>query len=293
MQSSSPDFQVQFTVTIPAIEPQGLQFDPDVDSGADRTELGRGAFGIVYAGHYRGQPVAIKTLHVTTPKVVKSLYEEAAVMFRTASPYTVKLQGICSTPKVTSLVMERMLGGSLFHLLQDETKELPWVLRYRLAYEIAEGIGVLHGQGILHRDLKSLNVLLDEEQHAKITDFGFSKLRGQVTSIAGSSHKQSLGTLVYKSPELMEAESDSDDDDEAKQLISYTPYSDIYAYGMILWEIATRRIPFEGKSQRKIEKRIRKGKQEAIPADCPKEFAELIQACWAKEPGQHGRVQIS
>jgi serine/threonine protein kinase len=258
MFSSAKGIQVQFTVTIPAIEPQALQFDPDLDSGSDRTEIGRGGFGIVYAGRYQNQPVAIKTLHVTTAKVVKSLYEEAAVMFRLASPYTVKLHGICSTPKVTSLVMERLMGGSLFHLLQDESQELPWALRYRLAYEIAEGLWALHSQEILHRDLKSLNVLLDEEKHAKITDFGFSKLRGQVTSMAPSGNKQSLGTLAYKSPELIEADSDSDEEEaSAEKGMPYTPYSDIYAYGMILWEIATRSLPFEGLSQRKIEKRVK------------------------------------
>ncbi len=293
MFSSSKGIQVQFTVTIPAIQPQELQFDPDVESGSDRTEIGRGGFGIVYSGQYQGQAVAIKTLHVTTAKVVKSLYEEAAVMFRLASPYTVKLQGICSTPKVTSLVMERMMGGSLFHLLQDESQELPWELRYRLAYEIAEGLWSLHSQEILHRDLKSLNVLLDEEKHAKITDFGFSKLRGQVTSMAPSGNKQSLGTLAYKSPELMEADSDSDEEEaeaSAKKGMPYTPYSDIYAYGMILWEIATRSLPFEGLSQRKVEKRVKSGKHEKIPADCPPEFAALIKKCWAMKPGQRPRT---
>ncbi|MCE3238488.1 MAG: hypothetical protein K0R24_1469, partial [Gammaproteobacteria bacterium] len=297
MRSSSQGkgIQVQFTVTISAIEPQELQFDPHPKSGANRMLIGRGGFGAVYAGRYQGQPVAIKTLHVTTAKVVKSLYEEAAVMFRLASPYTVKLQGICSDESETSLVMERMMGGSLFHLLQDESQELPWALRYRLAYEIAEGLGVLHAQGIIHRDLKSLNVLLDEAHHAKITDFGFSKLRGQVTSIALSSHKASLGTLAYKSPELMEADSDSDDEAASmampvKKAVPYSSYSDIYAYGMILWELATRCIPFEEMSQRKIEKMIKKGKQLPIPVDCPVEFAALIKACWTMEPGQRPRT---
>ncbi len=76
MYASSKGIQVQFTVTIPAIEPQELQFDPDLQSGSGRTELGREGCGVVYAGHYQNQPVAIKTLHVTTCKVVKSLYAD-------------------------------------------------------------------------------------------------------------------------------------------------------------------------------------------------------------------------
>ena len=294
MFSSPKGIQVQFTVTIPTIEPQELQFDTDPDSGLDRTELGRGGFGIVYAGRYQNQPVAIKKLHVTTAKVVKSLYEEAAVMFRIGSPYTVKLQGICSTPKVTSLVMERMMGGSLFHLLQDESIELPWELRYRIAYEIAQGLWSLHSQEILHRDLKSLNVLLDEEKHAKITDFGFSKLRGQVTCMAPSS-KQSLGTPAYKSPELVAQDlADSDSDEEGAAAVvkktPYTSYSDVYAYGVILWELATRQTPFAGQEPIKVYKKIAKGKHEKIPADCPPEFAALIKKCWAMEPGQRPRT---
>jgi serine/threonine protein kinase len=293
--SQGKGIQVQFTVTIPAIEPQELQFESNPKSGANRMLIGRGGFGAVYAGRYQGKPVAIKTLHVTTIKVVKSLYEEAAVMFRLASPYTVKLQGICSDENETSLVMERMMGGSLFHLLQDESQELPWALRYRLAYEIAEGLWSLHSQEILHRDLKSLNVLLDEKKHAKITDFGFSKLRGQVTSMAPSS-KHSLGTLAYKSPELVAQDlADSDSDEEgtaeaAKKLAPYTPYSDVYAYGVILWEIATRQTPFAGQEPIKVYKKIAKGKHEKIPEDCPPEFAALIKKCWAMKPGQRPRT---
>jgi serine/threonine protein kinase len=232
---------------------------------------------------------------VTTPKVIKALHEEAAVMFRMNSPYTVKLHGVCSDDNETSLVMERMTGGSLFHLLQDESKELPWTLRYRLAYEIAEGLWTLHAQEILHRDLKSLNVLLDGEQHAKVTDFGFSKLRGQVTSVAPSSSKQSLGTPAYKSPEIVEcdlADSDSDEEGAAavKKPVPYTPYSDVYAYGVILWELATRKIPFAGQEPIKVYKKIAKGKHEKIPDDCPPEFAALIKKCWAMQPGQRPRT---
>jgi len=191
--------------------------------------------------------------------------------------------------------MERMMGGSLFHLLQDESIELPWELRYRIAYEIAQGLWSLHSQEILHRDLKSLNVLLDEEKHAKITDFGFSKLRGQVTSMAPSS-KHSLGTPAYKSPELVAqdlADSSSDEEEAAavvKKPAPYTPYSDVYAYGVILWELATRQTPFAGQEPIKVYKKIAKGKHEKIPADCPAEFAALIKKCWAMKPGQRPRT---
>ncbi len=89
-----------------------------------------------------------------------------------------------------------MTSGSLFHLLQNKKQDLPWPLRYWLAYEIAEGLWSLH---VLHRDLKSLNV---GDQHAKLSDFGLSKLRGQITSVAASS-KHSVGTPAYKAPEIV------------------------------------------------------------------------------------------
>ena len=287
----SSAMQINLAISVPRIDPEQLKYDADVKSPSGRKFLGQGGLGVVYAGHWQAQPVAIKTLHATTPSMMSAMQKEAAMMMQVRSDYTVKLLGICQTNDSASLVMQLMPGGSLFKYLH-RGQAIPWIERYRLAYEVAQGLAALHSQEMLHRDLKSMNVLLDAKGHARITDFGFSKLRGQITSVAASKH--SGGTPAYKAPELVLHDmADSDSDEEkgsGSKPIPYSPYSDIYALGVILWELASLKIPFEGKSLSKIQNKIAKGKHEAIPDDCPEDFRALIAACLQMRPGKRPRT---
>ena len=147
--------------------------------------LGEGGFGSVYAGWYNGDPVAIKRLkaQLLTDTAIEELRNEAKIMFQLGleSKYIVPLKKICLEAPHYSLVMELMPKGSLYHLLRNG-QPLPWEIRFQIALDAAWGLKDLHGYSILHRDLKSLNILLDDRLRAKLADFGLAKVKHETSS---------------------------------------------------------------------------------------------------------------
>lgn len=237
--------------------------------------LGDGGYGIVYRGRWKEQDVAVKKLKVQTisQAALKELRKEAEIMFQMGleSPYIVPVKKICLEVPHYSLVMELMPKGSLWQLLKPG-QDLPWPVRYQIALDVSYGLRDLHARSILHRDLKSLNILLDDRLRAKLTDFGLSKIKQETAS--QSTHVK--GTPQWMAPELF--------DDEPKM----TEQSDIYSLGMVLWELASRQMPFAtALNQQVVIGWLMRGKKEQIPTDCPKELKSLIESCWeipAKRP---------
>jgi serine/threonine protein kinase len=232
-------------------------------------ELGKGGCGKVYLGTYRQVEghVAIKELFMNNApaEMVKEFANEASVMEKLRSDYLVQFYGYCLSPKYC-LVMEFMPEGSLFQLLHSK-KPLDWGIRYQISIQMSLGLEYLHDRNILHRDIKSLNVLL-KNGRAKLSDFGQSKIK--VASSSGNS-ANSIGTIRWKAPELFDGE-------------KYTQKSDIYSLGMTFWEIASRQIPFLDKEDNNIVSIIvSRGIREEIPPDCPKKFSSLIFSCWKGE----------
>jgi hypothetical protein len=265
---SMPDFM---TITIPYEE---------ITLGVKR---GEGAFGEVYEGQWHYENVAVKKLHVQrlSDNAVKEFKAEAAIMARFRSDYIVTLKGVCLTPY--AIVMEYMRGGSLFDLLHRDAP-LPWTIRHRLATDIAKGLFFLHQHNpvVIHRDLKTHNVLLTHEFRAKLSDFGLSKVR--VESTRSHTHTpstaKSVGTIPWMAPESLDIEP------------IYSEKSDMYAYGMVLWEIATRKMPYENVANPNIIiNAVLAGRRPQMPeetvnpaAPLPTSYKELIRVCWFQAP---------
>ncbi len=234
-----------------------------------RDKLGSGAYSIVYQGIYNLNQVAIKQLHARhlSTEAIAELKQEATIMGAMRSDYIVSVRGICLEEPHYCLVMELMPKGSLYHLLKNNA-ELPLSVRLRIGLDVISGLYQLHKEAILHRDLKSLNVLLNDQLRAKISDFGLSKVKSEVAS---QSTVRSKGTLIWMSPELCDEKPAS-------------TASDIYAYGMVLWELMVKpyQIPFHGLSPSGIlaAKLNRKEAQEKIPTNCPADVSGLIKSCW-------------
>ena len=236
--------------------------------------LGEGGFGAVYQGLYNGDPVAIKRLKTQnlTDKAVEELRNEAKIMFQLGleSKYIVPLKKICLEAPHYSLVMELMPKGSLYDLLRNN-QPLPWEIRFQIAMDAAWGLKDLHGYHILHRDLKSLNILLDDRLRAKLADFGLAKVKHETSSQSSIAK----GTVLWMAPELF--------DDEPKM----TTASDIYSFGMVLWELVTRALPYAKAPNQMVAARwIEKGKKEDIPGDCPAELKKIIESCWETLPAK-------
>ena len=238
--------------------------------------LGKGGFGVVHRAEWKGTPVAVK--HLRADRISESscekLQSEALLQGALDHPNVVKVIGVCREAAKLCLVMELMVGGSLYNLLRNG-QVLPWSLRFSIAKDIAAGLHCLHGHEpcIVHGDLKSANILLDDRGRARIADFGNARVLSDTEMVAdvGASSAQG-GTVHWAAPELFERGS------------KLTELSDIYAFGMTLWELAARKAPFEdGRGDEAvIAQWIIAGKKETIPQKTPVIFARLISQCWAQ-----------
>jgi serine/threonine protein kinase len=235
-------------------------------------KLGNGGFGEVFLGEWRHTEVAIKKLRMKdmSPETLAAFKNEAGIMARLNSPHTVRLYGITLSPEYT-LVMEYLPKGSLYDVLSTE-KALPWSTRSQIALDMSIGLAFLHTENILHQDLKSLNVLLDNQYRAKLADFGLSKIKLE-SSRTTSVSVQSVGTLPWKAPELLERGP------------KYNAACDMYSLGMTLWELSSGKLPFaDAQDNGQIMAWVLRGLQETIPPETPEDLKATIQACWSLVP---------
>ncbi|MHB9148203.1 MAG: ankyrin repeat-containing serine/threonine-protein kinase [Candidatus Amoebophilus sp.] len=235
-------------------------------------ELGRGGFGIVYKGAYQDKLVAVKQLmnQDLSEALIHNFKQEISMMARLESPYVIKFIGACFQAPHYSLVMDYMPNGDLYHFLQ-KPGQIDWQLRYQIATDIGHGVNYLHSHGIIHGDLKSLNILLDKNYQAKITDFGLAKIKisSSISTLLGG---QKGGSLRWMAPELLTAEEEEE--------TSNTKASDVYSYGMVLWELGARQIPYTNKRDPQVLALKLQNKHEPITPDTPPSMSALIQWCW-------------
>jgi serine/threonine protein kinase len=231
--------------------------------------IGKGSFGTIYLGRWCEQPVAIKALEgQLTPEDWQQFIREVNIMSRLRNRSITQFYGVCLESGRVCLVMEYMPKSSLYDVL-GKTVLNPEQQR-NIALDIARGLHYLHNQGVLHRDLKSANVLIDDTWRAKLTDFGLSKIQSaSIMTINERSH-----AIQWMAPESLTRHP------------VYTEQSDIYSYGVILWEIMTGKRPYEDVTEKEILNRIEQGKREEIPQTIPTVYAEIIRRCWSKNPNE-------
>jgi WD40 repeat protein/DNA-binding SARP family transcriptional activator len=198
-------------------------------------KVGEGAFGSVYRAI---QPqvereVAIKSIHAALanqPDFVRRFEREAQLVARLEHPHIVPLYDYWREPDAAYLIMRFLRGGSLENVLQDGPLELGRATK--IVDQIGAALAAAHHQGVVHRDVKPGNVLLDEEGNAYLSDFGIALETGAPEQTAGTMIR---GSPAYLSPEQIRLE-------------QTTPRSDIYALGVVLYEMLTGEHPFPGTS---------------------------------------------
>jgi serine/threonine protein kinase len=186
--------------------------------------IGHGGYGDVYEGTWYGKIVAIKKLLLKKlpEHLLQDFKKETELMAQFNCPQIVSIFGTCLEEHHYAMVIEYMPKTSLYKVLQDQSETLPWnPTLYTIASDIVKGLAYLHSQKIIHRDLKSLNILLGSDYHAKITDFGLATIKKETSSTTTQSNK-SLGTVRWLAPELL------------KRGAKHTFASDVYAAGMVL-----------------------------------------------------------
>lgn len=244
----------------------------------DRAEkLGSGSFGDVYRGALDGSPVAVKQFREDLAHDARQEFiRETQVMAKLSSPRVVQLFAVCEDEKSSyAIIMEYMPQGDLYALLHNG-QALEWNIRYQIAQDVGYGLKHLHDANIIHRDLKSRNVLLDSNLRAKLSDFGLSKVKTQSrTSVTATQGTAGAGTMAWMAPELF------------KRRARHTPKADVYSLGMVFWELAARQTPFaDASNPALIGQWVTQGETEDIPENCPAKFARVIQSCWTYEPAQ-------
>lgn len=230
-------------------------------------KIGSGSFGQIYLGRWRGQVTVIKSIEGTFSDDDKAHFiREVQIMSQCRDKHITQFYGASLESSRACLLMEHMERGSLYQVLE---KPLPLPLQKQMALEIARGLQYLHSRDILHRDLKSANVLVNADNHAKLSDFGLSKTRA--TSVKTTQRKSEA--VQWLAPECFTRNG------------IYTAQSDIYSYGVILWELMSGKRPYAGISETEVPKHTLQGKRDALTG-IPEPCATLIKQCWSIEPAQ-------
>lgn len=248
-------------------------------------ELGRGAFGVVYSGTYRDQTVAIKTIQGTpTPESLQEFNEEANLLANVPPhPNVVQFIGITRAPNVV-LVTELVDGGGLDSRLKKKEIPVGWNDIFRWALGIAAGIEHLHRNGILHRDLAARNVLVDSTGIAKVTDFGLSVriCSAQGPDLSFQQRASFRGPWKSMPPESL-----------AQNVFSYK--SDTWAYGVTLWEIISRRAPFEYMDINQVKQGVLDPQRRLrLPFSnrWPSYITDIMAACWRTQPKDRPNMDV-
>lgn len=235
--------------------------------------LGSGGFSKVYAA------VRVSTRQVCAIKVLKyknlkgdkfTLYErEIKILAKCQHPFIMGFVGFTAEPPY-AICTEYIRNGSLWHILRDRhSKPLTGTQKTLIALGIAQGVMRLHQLNIIHRDLKSLNVLLDKYMLPKVCDFGLSRFSNDESA---EFFTVRVGTCQWMAPELVVG-------------VPYNEKVDVYSYGMILWELLTGKAPFMGWNEIELARAVvHEGKRPDIPAKTPEKLASLITACWSADP---------
>ncbi len=237
-------------------------------------ELGRGGMGVVYRAEdlKLKRTVALKFLPphaVADPTEKERFAREAQAAAALNHPNIATVFEIDDGDEHPYIAMEYVRGKSLKDLLIEGPMKIGRALD--IAAQIAEGLHAAHEKGVVHRDMKNANVMVTERDHVKIMDFGLAKLKG-----ASLLTKQgtTLGTVSYMSPEQARGE-------------SVDHRTDIWSFGVVLYEMLTGRSPFAGEFEQAIIYNILNNEPEpltAVRSGMPMELERIVNKCLAKEP---------
>jgi serine/threonine protein kinase/photosystem II stability/assembly factor-like uncharacterized protein len=244
------------------------------------SKIGEGGMGIVYRAHDEmlSRDVAIKLLAKESLDMLgrDHLLAEARTASSLSHPNICTIHEVRKTGDEYYVVMELIEGRSLRDLIAAEGLPNETVLRY--GFQIADALAHAHDRSVVHRDLKSSNVMITPEGRVKVLDFGLamSLRKEQLDDVTRSlvdlgSGSELVGTLSYMAPEILRGESGS-------------YQSDIWAVGVLLFEAAAGHLPFHGRTGLELGSAILHGQAAALPSQVPPGFTSVVQRCLTKEP---------
>ncbi|KAI3970520.1 hypothetical protein MKX01_024167 [Papaver californicum] len=259
-----------------------------------KTVIARGTFGTVHRGIYDGLDVAVKLLdwgeegHRTEAEIASlrtAFTQEVVVWHKLDHPNVTKFIGatmgnsglsiqsdsgfIGMPSNICCVVVEYLPGGALkSYLIKNRRKKLPFKVVVQLALDLARGLSYLHSKKIVHRDVKTENMLLDKQRTVKIADFGVARIEAQ------NPHDMTgeTGTLGYMAPEVLNGN-------------PYNRKCDVYSFGICLWEIYCCDMPYPDLSFSEVTSAVvRQNLRPEVPRCCPSALSNVMKKCWDANP---------
>eukprot|EP01132_Coremiostelium_polycephalum_P003169 gene3169-3968_t len=237
-------------------------------------KVGEGAFSEVWEGWWKGIHVAIKKLKIIgdEEQFRERFIREVQNLKNANHQNIVMFMGACYRP--ACIITEFMSGGSLYNVLHNPSlpkKKYSFPLLLKMATDIALGLLHLHSKSIVHRDLTSQNILLDELGNLKVSDFGLSREKpreGSMTMTNGG-----ICNPRWRPPEI------------TKNLGHYSEKVDVYCFSLVVWELLTGEIPFSDLDGSQASAQVAyAGLRPPFPDHCDPELKKLLIQCWETEP---------
>ncbi|XP_072970936.1 serine/threonine-protein kinase CTR1-like isoform X2 [Typha angustifolia] len=239
-----------------------------------KEKIGAGSFGTVHRADWNGSDVAVKILMELDfhPECLKEFLREVAIMKSLRHPNIVLLMGAVTQPPSLSIVTEYLSRGSLYRLLHRHgaRENLDEKRCLNMAFDVAKGMNYLHKRNppIVHRDLKSPNLLVDKKYTVKVCDFGLSRLKANTFL----SSKTAAGTPEWMAPEVLRDELSNEK-------------SDVYSFGVILWELMTLQQPWGNLNPAQVVAAVGFNRRRLdIPSELNPQVSAIIESCWDNEP---------
>ncbi|XP_044465097.1 serine/threonine-protein kinase STY13-like isoform X2 [Mangifera indica] len=271
-----------------------LEWEIDPSKLIIKGAIARGTFGTVHRGVYDGQDVAVKLLdwgeegHRTEAEIASlraAFTQEVAVWHKLDHPNVNKFIGATMgtselniqtenghmgmPSNVCCVVVEYCPGGALkSYLIKNRRRKLAFKVVIQLALDLARGLSYLHSKKIVHRDVKTENMLLDKTRTVKIADFGVARLEASnPRDMTGET-----GTLGYMAPEVLNGS-------------PYNRKCDVYSFGICLWETYCCDMPYPDLSFSEVTSAVvRQNLRPEIPRCCPSSLANIMKRCWDANP---------
>ena len=231
--------------------------------------IGHGKFAEVYKAVWLGTEVAVKKLMPSdiNDEFVDSFEKEVLLMRALRAPNILQFLGIVFEPPNICIITEFMPLGSLYSVLHNSEFEIKWDTILNVLLDITRGMVYLHScePAVLHRDLKSNNVLVDDHLRAKVCDFGLS-------TVVSPGVTETCGTPSWAAPEVLTNG-------------MFSKKSDVYSFGIVMWECLTRELPYPNLPETQIIVAVAyNGLRPSVPVWTPYEYSTLMSECWDANP---------
>lgn len=259
-------------LTIPSINDSEIKIIEKISSFGSSAD--------VFKGFYKKNFVAVKVLRENVSNFKQEFFREVSLLSQLSHFNLLQFIGTYNFENRYSIVTEYCSGGSLFNYIQNENFVFSVAQKIEIALGVARGMKFLHSQSpsIVHRDLKSLNILIErpvktqkDKVCVKIADFGISRRCDYIMMTAD------VGTSYWKAPEVISGE-------------VYGPSCDVYSFSILLWEILCHKRPYLNEDKQIVMRQIRMHKRrpslDDVPNDIPDKLKEIMQICWKQNPSK-------